>query len=326
MSFLSLSNITGSKRRRTEQRLTLNAFFDQHYFPHAKVSKAQPHHDYSVFNTHLRQTMGTRYLDEMTNPVLDVWVREQVVSGLKRSTINKHINMLNRMLILARHWGHIPYDSTQHSPIKPLQLGDYRQRFLSQEEIERLMRACRASTHPFLLHFVQLLLLTGARKGEALGAVWRDIDFVKRVWTVPKSKNGRSRRIVLNNAAVAVLHDTRAQAERLMLSVQPTAPVFTNPKTRKAYKSFYLSWYLTRSLADLDDVRIHDLRHTYASLLINKGVSLYEVQKLLGHSSVQMTQRYAHLSADVLHSRAELVGDVVNAADKRVEILAQPVE
>lgn len=312
MSFLNLSKITRHKRHRTEQRLTLNVFFDEHYFPHAKVTKAQPHHDYSVFNTHLRQTLGPKPLLELTNPVLDVWVREQVLAGLKRSTVNKHINMMNRMLKLARHWGHIPFDSTQHSPLKPLLLGDYNQRFLSEQEIERLIKACRARTHPFLLHFVQLLLLTGARKGEARTAVWRDIDFVKRVWTVPKSKNGRSRRIVLSSAAIAVLHDTRATAERLMLSVAQSAPVFTNPKTRKAYNSFYLSWYAVRSVAQLNDVRIHDLRHTFASLLINKGVSIYEVQQLLGHSSVQMTQRYAHLTANTLADCAEIVADIVS--------------
>ena len=312
MSFLNISKITSSKRRRAEQHLTLNVFFDEHYFPHAKATKAQPHHDYSVFNTHLRQTLGPKPLLEMTNPVLDVWVREQVLASLKRSTVNKHINMMNRMLKLARHWGHIPFDSTQHSPLKPLLLGDYNQRFLSEQEIERLIKACRASTHPFLLHFVQLLLLTGARKGEARTAVWRDIDFVKRIWTVPKSKNGRSRRIVLNSAAIAVLHDTRATAERLMLPVVPAAPLFTNPKTRRPYNSFYLSWYAARSIAQLDDVRIHDLRHTFASLLINKGVSLYEVQQLLGHSSVQMTQRYAHLTANTLADCAEIVADIVS--------------
>ena len=66
------------------------------------------------------------------------------------------------------------------------------------------------------------------------------------------------------------------------------------------------------SIAQLDDVRIHDLRHTFASLLINKGVSLYEVQQLLGHSSVQMTQRYAHLTANTLADCAEIVADIVS--------------
>lgn len=311
MSIFNLSKISSSKRHRIQQQLTLNVFFDEQYFPHVKVSKAQPHQDYSVFNTHVRQTLGKHYVVELTNPVLDVWVREQVVAGLKRSTINKHINMLNRMLSLAKHWGHIPYASLQHSPIKPLTLGDFKQRFLSQAEIERLLTACRASTHPFLYHFVQLLLLTGARKGEAQGVIWRDIDFSNRVWIVPKSKNGRSRRIILNSAAVTVLHATRETAERLLLSTSAASPVFTNPKTRRAYHSFDLCWYSARTVAGLEDVRLHDLRHTFASLLINKGVSIYEVQRLLGHSSVQMTQRYAHLTPDTLHSRAEVLADVI---------------
>ena len=216
------------------------------------------------------------------------------------------------MLNLARHWGHIAAITPGLSAIKPLSLGDYKQRFLTEQEIERLLNACRVSSHPFILDFVQLLLLTGARKGEALGAVWRDVDMAKRVWTVPKSKNGRSRRIVLNSAAVGVLNHIRSTTERLFLPAGPTAPVFTNPKTRKPYDSLYVPWYVVRRAAGLDDLRIHDLRHTFASLLINKGVSLYEVQNLLGHSSMQMTQRYAHLSPDVLHNRAEVVGHIIS--------------
>ena len=81
MPFLSLNRSTQDNSRRPEQRLTLNSFFDLHYFPHAKVSKAQPHHDYSVFNTHLRQSLGQHYLDELSNPMMDVWVREQKVAG-----------------------------------------------------------------------------------------------------------------------------------------------------------------------------------------------------------------------------------------------------
>ena len=72
------------------------------------------------------------------------------------------------------------------------------------------------------------------------------------------------------------------------------------------------AWFMVRDSAGLSDVRIHDLRHTFASLLVNKGVSLYEVQTLLGHSSPQMTQRYAHLAPDLLHSRTELVSSIIN--------------
>jgi integrase len=153
--------------------------------------------------------------------------------------------------------------------------------------------------------------LTGARKGEAKSARWRDVDLAKRLWTVPRSKNGRSRRIILNSNAVEVMHGIQAVAERLNQPTQPSNFVFTNPRTGRAYHSFYAAWHVAREAADLDDVRIHDLRHTFASLLINKGVSIYEVQTLLGHSSVQMTQRYAHLAPDRLHTRAEIVGGIV---------------
>jgi site-specific recombinase XerD len=88
--------------------------------------------------------------------------------------------------------------------------------------------------------------------------------------------------------------------------------VFRNPKSGRPYKSFYSAWFIVRDNAGLSDVRIHDLRHTFASLLVNKGVSLYEVQTLLGHSSMQMTQRYAHLAPDLLHTRTELVSSIIN--------------
>ena len=140
---------------------------------------------------------------------------------------------------------------------------------------------------------------------------WRDIDLASRVWTVPRSKNGRSRRIMLSSLALKVLDSTHAQAEQLGLDTAQDSFVFTNPQTQTAYHSFYASWFVARDKAGLDTLRIHDLRHTYASMLINKGVSLYEVQTLLGHSSIQMTQRYAHLEPNQLHQRTEIVGDLI---------------
>ena len=311
ISFFRQSKTIDLQRSSTAPLLTLNAFFDQHYFPHAKATKRLSYHDWSIYNTHMREQLGSYTLDELTNPVLDVWVREQVVKGYKRSTINKHIHLVNRMLNLARHWGHIIGYSQQQQNIKKLATGDYTQRFLSEGEIDSLLKACRASSNPFLYLFVQLLLLTGARKGEARLLRWRDVDTDKRIWTVPRSKNGRSRRIVLSTAALAVLDATREQAERLYLPTTAECYVFTNPQTRTAYHSFYAAWFAARALADLNDVRIHDLRHTYASMLINKGVSLYEVQTLLGHSSMQMTQRYAHLEPNLLHQRTEIVSAAI---------------
>ena len=314
ISFFNRPTGPDLEKSSTGVKLTLNQFFDDLYFPHAKATKKQPHHDWSIYNKHLREKLGRYQLDELLNPILDVWVREQVVNGYQRSTVNKHIHLVNRMLSLARHWGYLPAHNPQQENLKRLSIGDHTQRFLSADEIERLLSACRANQHPFLYLFVRVLLLTGARKGEARLARWCDVNFEKRIWTVPRSKNGRSRRIVLSNAALEVLSDVRKKADMLMLPSEADDFLFTNPTTRTAYQSFYASWFVARDLAGLSDLRIHDLRHTFASLLINQGVSLYEVQTLLGHSSVQMTQRYAHLAPDLLQNRTEIVGGIVGSS------------
>jgi integrase len=309
MKFFSRSKRADSSHS-SQQCLTLNQFFDQHYFPHAKVTKAQHKHDWSIYNTHMRLDFGDYLLSDLKTVLLDVWVREQIVAGYKRSTINKHIYLMNRLLNLARSWGHIVFDRDQQ-PIRRLTFGDHKQRFLSSSEIEAVLKQCQRSTHPYLYMFIKLLLLTGARKGEALRVRWCDIDFDKRIWIVPRSKNSRSRRIVLNDVAVETVLAAGSVAERFGLIVGGDAYVFQNPRTQSCYQSFYAAWYIARDAAGLADVRIHDLRHTFASLLVNRGVSLYEVQTLLGHSSIQMTQRYAHLAPNLLHSRAQLVGDIV---------------
>lgn len=314
-----LSRNKSSKQSRPQQCLTLNSFFDDHYYPHAAVAKVQPKNDWSIYNSHLRLNLGHYRLDQLNNALLDVWVREQVVAGYQRSTVNKHIYLMNRLLHLARVWGHLAPVDPNLQTLKRLQLGDYKQRFLSTDEIDGLLKACARSTHPYLYLFVKLLLLTGARKGEALGMCWRDLDFNKRVWTVPRSKNGRSRRIMLNDAAVDVLERTRRKALQLALPTEPTSPVFTNPRTLKPYDSLYAAWYVVCEWANLTGVRFHDLRHTFASLLINKGVSIYEVQTLLGHSNIQMTQRYAHLAPDTLHQRAQIVAHIVTGSEHVID-------
>lgn len=89
---------------------------------------------------------------------------------------------------------------------------------------------------------------------------------------------------------------------------------FANPKTRKPYKSFFYSWDTARKQAGLADVRIHDLRHSFASFLVNAGRSLYEVQKILGHTQVKATQRYAHLSQDTLIDAANAATNATGSA------------
>jgi hypothetical protein len=128
-----------SNSHRSQPQLTLNRFFDEHYFPHVRATKRSTKDTWSTYNIHLREQFGRYRLDELSNPLFDVWVREQIVAGYQRSTINKHIFLVNRMLNLARHWGYIER-SKELSNIQRLVLGDYKQRFLSEAEIAAILK------------------------------------------------------------------------------------------------------------------------------------------------------------------------------------------
>jgi integrase len=289
----------------------LNDFFDNHFYPHAEATRRRPRIIKYLYDRHMRDGLGKLRLNELSSFVLDEWVRSHIKRRYKPGTINKHIFLINRMLNVARHWGMIDHNAFQNCVIKRLPLGDYKQRFLSEAELKSLLEACERDQHPFLFLFAKLLILTGARSSEARLARWRDFDLQSRIWTVPVSKNGRSRRIVLSSAAIALLGEIRIKAERLYLPTKQQDYIFINPKFHKPYDSFHSAWDRARQRVELPEVRIHDLRHTYASLLINKGASIYEVQTLLGHHHVSMTQRYAHLAPNTLQSKVELVADLL---------------
>ncbi|MBU9697749.1 site-specific integrase [Rhodobacteraceae bacterium HSP-20] len=291
--------------------LLLNEFFDCHFYPYAEATRRRPAIVKYIYDKHLRPNLGQKRLCDLDSKMLDEWVRTHIRKRYKPGTINKHIFLVNRILNVAQNWGMIEHNAYKNCVIKRLPLGDYRQRFLSEGELRTLLDACYRDQHPFLYLFAKLLILTGARSSEARLARWRDFDFQSCIWTVPLSKSGRSRRIVLSSAAIAVLDDIKAQAERLYLPHTVNDYIFINPKFKKPYDSFHLAWDRARQRVGLRDVRIHDLRHTYASLLINKGASIYEVQRLLGHHHVSMTERYAHLMPNTLAERVEIVADIL---------------
>ena len=130
-----------------------------------------------------------------------------------------------------------------------------------------------------------------------MDAKWQDIDLDKRLWRIEFNKTGQTRHAPVSEGLLSLL----AKLPRLAGNEY----LFPNPKTGKPFVSIFHSWDTARQKAGLKDVRIHDLRHSFASYLINQGHSLYEVQNLLGHTQVKTTQRYAHLSQDSLLNAAD---------------------
>jgi len=291
--------------------ISLSCFFDERYLPHVQLYRRRPELDRYVFDLHIRPVLGDYLLTELDSAKLEAWAAVHVQKGYAPATINKHIFLMNRMMNLARHWGLITHNAFEARVLRRLPVTEQRHMFLKPEEVGRILRACQQDIHPQLYHFARLLLLTGARKGEALKANWNHFDLSRNVWTVPVSKNGRARRIVLNQAVIDLIMELKAEAEVRGYPLHPSSPVFYNPRTKDRYDSFYAAWHRARAKAEVPDVRFHDLRHTFASMLINEGVSLYEVQRLLGHHHITMTERYAHLLPDTLQERVERVSNIL---------------
>ncbi len=152
-----------------------------------------------------------------------------------------------------------------------------------------------------------MLMLTGARRGEVLNARWEQFDLEGAVWTKPaaSTKQRRLHRTPISGAVAQLLRTIR-------LRVPEDCPwVFPGDAPEKPVQEIKRFWDDVRKKADLPGVRIHDLRHTFASLLVSGGMSLPMIGKLLGHTQVQTTQRYAHLFDDPLRAGLNEVGDML---------------
>lgn len=190
-----------------------------------------------------------------------------------------------------------------------------RERFLSADELGRMGAALRkaeadGNASPFAIAAIRLLTLTGARLSEVLGIRWSEVDLGRACLRLPDSKTGQ-KVIYLNAPALQVL----AEVPRL----EGNPHVICGEKSGKRLVNLQKPWRRIRASAGLDDVRIHDLRHSFASVAVAGGASLPIIGALLGHTQPQTTARYAHLSADPLTAANELAGARLAAA-MRLEV------
>jgi integrase len=189
------------------------------------------------------------------------------------------------------------------------------ERFLSESEIakaaETIERAERAGKiGPHGAAGLRLALFTGARSGEVTAIEWSHIDWQRRLIRLPDSKTNEPRTIHLSEAALAVLKTVPRIGRFVIAGAIPDEP----------YKNLGRAWIDIRGNAGLQDVRLHDLRHSFASLAAGRGVSLQMIGKLLGHKVAATTQRYAHLAVDA----ASAVNDELGAAMQAAIAKGQP--
>ena len=219
------------------------------------------------------------------------------ISRTRPTRANRVNEVLRKALNLSIRWGWIERNPASGVRRNPEQK---RHRYLSRDEVGSLIDAIESHAERTSADAILFMLFTGCRKGEALNAKWAQFDLERRIWTKPSSetKQRREHRVPYSTASAEILERRRAKA--VGLHVFPGsfgAPLHDVRRT----------WDAVCKTAGLRSVRIHDLRHTFASLVASSGQSLLVVGELLGHSSPQTTKRYASLYDDTLRVAAERV-------------------
>ena len=293
---IALGQDPATEKKTLREVKTVKAFMLESYLPHVKTYKRAWPADDSYLRNHILPAIGGKYLDEVTASDLIRFQHRMREKGYALGTCNRCLVLIRYAYNLALRWKEPGVTENPTKEVTLYKLDNQRERYLTPEETARLLDCVARSDNPALANIIRLLILTGARKREVLDCKWDDFDLVRMLWTIPVTKAGKPRYVPISDAVVTLLGEI------------PRKPgmdyVFPNPKTGRPFVSIFYSWNTARIEAGLSDVRIHDLRHSFASFLVNAGRSLYEVQRLLGHTQIKTTQRYAHLSHDTLRDAA----------------------
>ena len=246
-----------------------------------------------------RDQMGSYALSDIT-PSLIAEYRDKLAGGVtvrgtprSPATVNRYLAALSHAFTIAvSEWEWLD-DSPMRKVRKPTESRG-RVRFLSDEERARLLKACKESSNPYLYTVVVIALSTGMRQGEIMGLTWGDVDLQKGRAILHETKNGERRAVALAGHALELLKDlgkVRRIDSKLLFPAKEIAP-------QKPQKPMDLRtpWENALKKAEISDFKFHDLRHSAASYLAMNGASLAEIAEVLGHKTLQMVKRYAHLS------------------------------
>lgn len=294
-----------------EQTRTFGELMERFLREH--VTRKASQRSYIGYTKRLRGFFGNETPLASITPRLIVEYKNQLFADeLAPASVNRHLATLKKAFNLAvREW-----EWCQRNPVLSVSMereSNGRDRWLTVEEEHRLLAACG----PWLRDLVQFALGTGMRMGEILSLSWRGVDLTRRTVMLFHSKNGERRTIPMNHTILSLM---KAKKEETHFIKQPAGNVIPlngeNPgdlvfrsKAGTPIESGHLrrAFRLALKKAGIEDFHFHDLRHTFATRLVQAGIELYKVQRLLGHKSPMMTQRYAHHYPESLRDGVEVL-------------------
>lgn len=283
-------------------------YMEEHARPNKKATSIA--NDELMWRTHVLPTLGRHRVADVTREDVTRLHRSKAATPYGA---NRMLALLSKAFNLAEVWGWRPDYSNPCRHVRRYKERS-RERYLSTKELAELARVLAETERnrtelPSVVPAIRLLLFTGCRMGEILRLRWAEVDLERRCLFLADSKTG-SKVVHLNGPSLQVLAGLRDAATR-----DPENPhVIQGKKPGTHLVNLKAPWDRLRKAAGLEDVRIHDLRHSFASVAAMAGMSLPMIGTLLGHTRVETTQRYAHLAADPVREATERIGAEIAAA------------
>jgi len=264
------------------QHRTLTELMDRYASEHAARRAGHRRELTSVNN--LKTFFGNPTLDQITPKHIVAYKNQRYTDGVKPATINRELATLKKAFNLARR----EWEWCTDNPVCRVSMereNNTRDRWLTVEEEQRLLDAAA----PWLRELMVFAIYTGMRMGEILALTWAGVDLFRRTVTVFRSKNGERRTIPVNTTVLELLKYKYAARPRTTDLV-----FYSHAHTPLDGSNIRRTLTIALKSAKIHNLHFHDLRHTFATRMVQAGIDLYKVQRLLGHKSPIMTQRYAH--------------------------------
>jgi integrase len=259
---------------------------------------------------HFNEFFKGKLLSMITPEIIERYKAARKDAGANPTTVNRELATLKTIFNIAILWGKIDFSPAKQ--IRRFQVNNIREKILSDEDMRRLVDVAEPRIKPVLI----IALSTGMRRNEILGLKWQNIHFEGKYIFIEYSKSGKTRQIPMNDLIIETLKNIPRVSEF----------VFYNSKKNKNVSLFAVRDAFLRACekAKIKGLRFHDLRHCAASAMVRKGIDLVTVSKILGHSSIIMTMRYAHPTPENMRFAINSLGDILKGGQEQVEKQEKP--
>jgi integrase len=274
-------------------------FADEFLEVYSKQNKRSWVRDRSAIK-HFNEFFKGKVLSAISPELIERYKAARKDEGANPATINRELACLKTIFNIAILWGKTDFSPAKQ--IKRIPVNNIREKFLSDEEMRRLVGAADPEIKPVLI----IALSTGMRRNEILDLKWQNVHFEGKYIFIEYSKSGKTRRVPMNDLIIEALKNVPKVSEF----------VFYSPKIRAkiSISTVRTAFLKACEKAKIKDLRFHDLRHCAASAMVRRGIDLVTVSKILGHSSIIMTMRYAHSTPENMRLAIDSLGEILEGS------------